>query len=142
MRGVGAASILSVSDIGRLQSMILDTVPYFNLRTKRKDGSLVETPVWFVTAPQGEIHHVFTNIHSGKVKRIKNFSEVDVAVCDWRGRLLGDWQPARAELVAETDAIYAAFLSKYGLIYRVFDFFSRLGGKHKERQIICVKTTY
>ncbi len=121
--------------------MIIDKAPYFSLRTRKKDGSYVDTPVWFVSSPQRDTYHVFTNIQSGKVKRIKNFSDVELAVCDWRGKLQSNWRPANAELVPETDAIYAAFLAKYGLTYRVFDFFSRLGGKHKERQIICVTTT-
>ena len=121
--------------------MTIDEAPYFSLRTRKKDGSYVDTPVWFVSSPQRDTYHVFTNIQSGKVKRIKNFSDVELAVCDWRGKLQSNWRPANAELVPETDAIYAAFLAKYGLTYRVFDFFSRLGGKHKERQIICVTTT-
>ena len=118
--------------------MNLDTANYFSLRTKKKDGSHVDTPVWFVRAAPARTYHVFANINSGKVKRIRNFATVDVAVCDWRGKLLGEWLPARAELVAETDDIYAAFGAKYGLTYRVFDFFSKLGGKRKERQIIRV----
>ena len=65
---------------------------------------------------------------------------MEIAVCDVRGKLLGVWQPARAELVAESDTIYAAFRAKYGLTFRIFDFFSWLGGKHKERQMIQVTT--
>ena len=120
--------------------MKLDTAQYFSLRTKKKDGTHVDTPVWFVPAPEEKTYFVFTNSNSGKVKRIRNFAAADVAVCNMRGKLLGQWQPAHAELVAESDAIYAAFRSKYGLTFRVFDFFSWLGGKHKERQMIRVTT--
>ena len=118
--------------------MSLESESYFSLRTKKKDGSFVDTPVWFVRAPEAHAYYVFANINSGKVKRIRNFAEVAVAVCDWRGKILGSWLSARAELVAESEGIYAGFGAKNGLTYRVFDFFSRLGGKRKERQIILV----
>ena len=116
--------------------MTLAAATYFNLRTQKKDGTLVNTPVWFVRAPEADTYHVFANINSGKVKRIRNFEAVQVAVCDWQGKLLGDWHSGQAELVAESDAIYDAFRSKYRMTFKVFDFFSKLFGKHKERQII------
>ena len=119
-------------------AMTLHNSKYFSLRTQKRDGSYVDTPVWFVSASQGGVHHVFANINSGKVKRIRNFATVQIAICDWRGGLLGPWQPARAVLVPESVSIYAAFQAKYGMVYRVFEFFSRLLGKHKERQMICV----
>ncbi|MEC7106538.1 MAG: pyridoxamine 5'-phosphate oxidase family protein [Pseudomonadota bacterium] len=118
--------------------MTLAAATYFNLRTQKKDGTLVSTPVWFVRAPEADTYHVFANINSGKVKRIRNFEAVQVAVCDWQGKLLGDWQSGQAELVAESDAIYDAFRSKYRMTFKVIDFFSKLFGKHKERQIIRV----
>ena len=118
--------------------MTLAAATYFNLRTQKKDGTLVNTPVWFVRASEADTYHVFANINSGKVKRIRNFEAVQVAVCDWQGKLLGDWQSGQAELVAESDAIYDAFRSKYRMTFKVFDFFSKLFGKHKERQIIRV----
>jgi PPOX class probable F420-dependent enzyme len=122
-------------------AMTLHNGKYFSLRTQKRDGSYVDTPVWFVSASKGGAHHVFANINSGKVKRIRNFATVQIAVCDWRGGLLGPWQPARAELVPESVSIYVAFQAKYGLVYRVFELFSRLLGKHKERQMICVSLT-
>ena len=118
--------------------MTLAAATYFNLRTQKKDGTFVNTPVWFVQAPEAGTYHVFANINSGKVKRIRNFEAVQFAVCDWQGKLLGDWQSGQAELVAESDAIYDAFRSKYRMTFKVFDFFSKLFGKHKERQIIRV----
>ena len=116
--------------------MTLAAATYFNLRTQKKNGTFVNTPVWFVQAPEADTYHVFANINSGKVKRIRNFEAVQVAVCDWQGKLLGDWQSGQAELVAESDAIFDAFRAKYRMTFRVFDFFSKLFGKHKERQII------
>ncbi len=117
----------------------LATAPYFNLKTRKKNGTFVDTPVWFVPASQNNSYHVFANIHSGKVKRIKNFAAVQIAICDVRGRLLGEWQPGHAELVCESEEIYAAFKAKYRLVFRLFNFFSRLFGKHKERQMIRVE---
>ena len=72
--------------------MQLATAQYFSLRTKKKDGSQVDTPVWFVPAPEEQTYHVFANISSGKVKRIRNFAETYVARCDIRGKVLGEWQ--------------------------------------------------
>lgn len=118
--------------------MTFATAPYFNLKTQKKNGTFVDTPVWFVRAPEAGAYHVFANVSSGKVKRIRNFEAVQVALCNWQGKLLGEWKPGQAELVAESDAIYDAFRAKYRMTFRVFDFFSKLFGKHKERQIIRV----
>ena len=65
--------------------MTLAAATYFNLRTQKKDGTLANTPVWFVRAPEADTYHVFAHLHSGKVKRIRNFEAVQVAVCDWQG---------------------------------------------------------
>lgn len=61
---------------------------YINLATYRKNGGLVPTPVWFVQDQKGL--YVRTIANSGKVKRVRNNPQVQVAVCDARGNLLGD----------------------------------------------------
>ena len=53
--------------------MTLESESYFSLRTKKKDGSFVDTPVWFVRAPEAHAYYVFANINSGKVKRITSW---------------------------------------------------------------------
>ncbi len=79
---------------------------------------------------------------SGKVKRIRNFSSVKVAICDARGNLQGKWISAQAELIDEEESkirAYRQFHKKYGLTIKVFDFFSKLFGKYKQRQVIKFK---
>jgi uncharacterized protein len=80
---------------------------YLNLETFRKNGQGVRTPVWFAgEPPQGppEKLYVYSTADSGKAKRIRNNSHVRVAACDMRGKLLGEWIEARAEIVNGQEA--------------------------------------
>lgn len=99
---------------------------YLNLATYRKNGNLVPTPVWFVQDQKGL--YVRTIANSGKVKRVRNNPQVQVAVCDVRGNLLGDWLPARAQLVNEETAkeVNRWLRKKYGLQKLFFDLFGKL----------------
>lgn len=99
---------------------------YLNLATYRKNGNLVPTPVWFVQDQDGL--YVRTIANSGKVKRVRNNPQVQVAVCDARGNLLGDWFPARAQLVDEETAkkVNSWLRKKYGLQKLFFDLFGKL----------------
>ena len=119
--------------------MISDKENYFNLGTLKRDGSYVDTPVWFAEGSSGDAFYVLANVKSGKVKRLRNFDSTRIAVCDWKGRLKGDWELASAELVTESEHVIRLFRSKYGLQFYVFEFFSRLSGKIKERQMILVR---
>ena len=121
--------------------MISDEEKYFNLGTLKRDGSYVDTPVWFAKENLGPGFYVLANIKSGKIKRLKNFDAARVAICDWKGRLKEEWQPVVAELVAESEDIIRLFRSKYGLPFYVFEFFSWLSRKRKERQMILLKLT-
>ena len=118
--------------------MISDKENYFNLGTLKRDGSYVDTPVWFAKGPSNEAFYVLANVKSGKVKRLRNFNSTRIAICDWKGRLKGDWELASAELVNESVDMIRLFRSKYGLQFYVFEFFSWLSGKRKERQMILV----
>ena len=62
---------------------------YINLETFRKSGVGVKTPVWFVQ--EGETLFVRTVANSGKVKRIRNNTHVNIAPCKADGALLGVW---------------------------------------------------
>ena len=119
--------------------MISDKENYFNLGTLKRDGSYVDTSVWFAKRSSGDAFYVLANVKSGKVKRLRNFDSTRIAVCDWKGRLKGDWELASAELVTESEHMIRLFRSKYGLQFYVFEFFSRLSGKRKERQMILVR---
>jgi PPOX class probable F420-dependent enzyme len=80
---------------------------YINLATFRKNGQEVRTPVWFAgEPPQGvpEKLYVYSTADSGKAKRIRNNGHVRVAPCDMRGKLLGEWIEARAEVINGQEA--------------------------------------
>src|ERR1700681_4817106 len=80
---------------------------YLNLETFRKNGQGVRTPVWFAAEPSAGVPqtlYVYSTADSGKAKRIRNDSRVRVAACDVRGKLLGEWVEARAEIVTGEEA--------------------------------------
>ncbi|MFF6843091.1 PPOX class F420-dependent oxidoreductase [Streptomyces tanashiensis] len=58
---------------------------YVSLTTFRKNGTGVATPVWY--AVEGSALYVWTRSDSWKVKRLRNDSRVEVAVCDLRGNV-------------------------------------------------------
>ena len=122
--------------------MISNKEKYVNLSTQKKDGSLVNTPVWLAQDGDKNDFYIFSAGEAGKVKRIRNFSSVKVAICDARGNLQGKWISAQAELIDEEDSkirAYRQLHKKYGLTIKVFDFFSKLFGKYKQRQVIKFK---
>ena len=71
--------------------MISDKEKYVNLSTQKKDGSFINTPVWFAQEGDTNSFYIFSAGEAGKVKRIRNFSSVKVAICDARGNLQGKW---------------------------------------------------
>ena len=122
--------------------MISNQEHYINLSTRKRDGSFVDTPVWFAQDGEKKHFYIFSAGEAGKVKRIRNFSSVKVAVCDVRGNLQGEWISAQHELIDEEEfkmRAYRQLHKKYGLTIKVFDFFSKLFGKYKKRQIIKFK---
>ena len=114
---------------------VFSNEPYFNLKTRKRDGRQVPTPVWFVMRLDGT-YIVLANINSGKVKRIRNFAETQAAVCNWRGVVHGAWVELTAVLKEESEDFIELFRSKYGLQFRIFEWASRISGKDKERQFI------
>jgi PPOX class probable F420-dependent enzyme len=100
---------------------------YFNLRSFKKDGQPVDTPVWF--APVDGKWFVWTNGTSYKVKRIRRNPRVEVACCGMRGQLLGEWQPAKCRAVESEPELmtraYDALKRKYGLMMRIGVLFSK-----------------
>jgi len=72
---------------------------YVSLKTFKRDGSSVATPVW-ITADNDAVC-IITQADSGKVKRIRNNDTVELAPCDMRGTVSGPYLPGRAELLDE-----------------------------------------
>lgn len=119
------------------QGTPLDRVSYINLASYRKDGSLVQTPVW--AAPLDGKLVVFTLRETYKVKRIQRNPRVRVAECDVRGKLLGPWLEGTCRLVDDPELekrAYAALRKKYGLMMRLGDVMSTLVGRIKRRVVL------
>lgn len=89
---------------------------YLSLTTQRRDGTPVATPVWLVR--DGDQLLVTTQASSGKVKRIRNNSEVLLAPCDARGRLKGEQVPGKASLQdpQQTERTTSLIRKRYGLL--------------------------
>jgi PPOX class probable F420-dependent enzyme len=107
---------------------------YLNLETFRKSGVGVKTPVWFVQ--DGEVLFVRTASDSGKVKRIRNNSRVNIAPCRMDGALSGDWIPAVAREVNDPDIdrkVDKLLDRKYGLMKKLF---SLAGGSNARKNAI------
>lgn len=100
---------------------------YINVETFRKNGIGVKTPVWF--AQDGTSLVVHTEKTSGKMKRIRNNPKIMVAPCDGRGKLLGEWIEAQAEIISdevEINRVNTLVTQKYGFIKRMFDAMGKL----------------
>lgn len=105
---------------------------YMSLKTFRKNAEGVPTPVWFAQAgEQGKKLYVVTSANSGKVKRIRNNHQVEVAPCDMRGKLHEvDYIPAHARILSTEEGRHADDLlnRKYGWKKRIAEFVERLRG--------------
>ncbi|HEX7476471.1 MAG TPA: PPOX class F420-dependent oxidoreductase [Polyangiales bacterium] len=117
----------------------LTRAKYISLRSYKKDGGAVDTPVWFALL-DGKLV-VFTDGTSYKVKRIRRNPKVQVATCDGRGKVLyGPWLDGSCRLVEEEpDRIaraYQALNAKYGWLMRAGTVFSTLFGRVGRRLIL------
>jgi PPOX class probable F420-dependent enzyme len=103
---------------------------YISFATFRKNGAAVATPVWF--AEHGGRYYFYSAGNAGKVKRLRNSDRARVAVCDFRGKLLGPWLPARARLIvgaATIDPAARALRAKYGFQSWLGDALATLSGR-------------
>lgn len=102
---------------------------YLNLETFRKNGQGIKTPVWF--AKDGDALYVWTQADSGKAKRIRRETPVNVniAPCKPDGSLLGEWVPARASRDDSPEAVEHVrklMVQKYGLMFHAFALMGKL----------------
>jgi hypothetical protein len=112
---------------------------YLNLETFRRSGLGMKTPVWFVQ--DGSTLYVRTIANSGKVKRIRNNGQVNIAPCKVDGALLGEWIPAAAREVTNADTaakVDRLLDKKYGLLKKMFALSSAIQGR--KYTIIEIKT--
>ncbi|HZA65166.1 MAG TPA: PPOX class F420-dependent oxidoreductase [Nitrososphaeraceae archaeon] len=105
---------------------------YINLETYKKNGQGVRTPVWFVEMINGDgsVLYVRTSDDTGKYKRVRNNPSVQIAPCDMRGGVKGNWVKGEARIADEEEKTKAFKMleKKYGIIYKMTRMF--LSGKN------------
>jgi uncharacterized protein len=110
---------------------------YLTLESFKRDGTPVQTPVWF--AEDHGVLYVYTLANAGKVKRIRRHPRIRIAPCTMRGTVIGPWVEAEATIVDAMTAAHGHTLlrHKYGWMKRIGDLFSRL--MHRERVVIAMR---
>jgi PPOX class probable F420-dependent enzyme len=78
---------------------------YVSLTTFRKSGKAVPTPVWF--GEDSDRLFVMTRSDMGKTKRIRKNSQVKVAPCTIRGKIIGPEFPASARILPQSEHAHA-----------------------------------
>jgi PPOX class probable F420-dependent enzyme len=99
---------------------------YISLTTFRRTGAAVATPVWF--ARLEETVYVYSAATAGKVKRIRNNSQVQLAVCTMRGRVKSPTISGVARIVTdpqEQAQAKAALDAKYWMARRLLGLLNR-----------------
>jgi len=115
----------------------LDEATYVSLRSYKRDGGAVDTPVW--AAPLDGALVVFTLRDSFKVKRIRRDPRVMVAPCGVFGAVSGDWVDGTCHLVEDRGRearAYQALDAKYGWQMRLGTWMRRLVGGLERRVIL------
>ncbi|HEY7347605.1 MAG TPA: PPOX class F420-dependent oxidoreductase [Ktedonobacterales bacterium] len=94
------------------------------LTTFRKSGDAVPTPVWY--GRTGDHLYVFSLAKAGKVKRIRNSGNVQIAACTGIGRITGPTMEAKARVLPKEEEITArrALRRKYPVAFRFSEVFS------------------
>lgn len=113
---------------------------YISLRTFKKNGAGVDTPVWFAES-SGKLY-VFTEADSFKVKRLRRNPRVQAARCGMFGALSGPWRDGHARIVTDGRLVaraYRALDKKYGWQMRLIDLLSKLAGRYDKRAILEIK---
>ena len=99
------------------------------LKTFRKSGVAVATPMWF--ALRDDKLYVNTTSSTGKMKRIRNNRQVQVTPCTRFGAVLSDGTElegqARELIAGEAQVARDLLIKKYGLPLRAFLLFGNLG---------------
>ncbi len=112
---------------------------YILLTTFTKDGRPKPTAIWAVA--DGDRLIAITQEQSWKVKRIRNTSRVTIAECDRGGKPKGEAVEATAAILDKSanGATYEALGKRYGLIGKIFNFFSKLRGGIEKNVTIELK---
>src|SRR5688572_17170273 len=110
---------------------------YINLRTFKRDGTGVDTPVWFAES-DGKLY-VFTEGDAYKVKRLRRDPRAQVASCGMFGGDVGRWRNAHARVIDDPSVVaraYRVLHAKYGWQMTLVDALSKLTGRIGNRAIL------
>jgi len=98
----------------------LENQKYISLTTFRRTGARVATPVWFVQL-QNTLY-IYTDAAAGKVKRIRNNPQVQLASCTMLGKVKGPLITGVARIVTDPQEqvrAEAALNAKYWIARRL-----------------------
>ncbi len=92
---------------------------YISLVTFKRNGDRVATALWFA-ADKGKLL-AYTNLDSGKVKRIRNNAQVEVAPCTMKGEPTGPYVAGTVSLLDVSQSSYV-----HGLLNKKYSWKKRL----------------
>ena len=106
----------------------IESEKYISVETYKKNGDSVRTPVWF-TIKDNQIF-VVTRDQTGKVKRLKNNTQVKIATCKIKGSIKGKWVSGVAEILDEgkTKEAVKRRDKKYGFFSKMARFLTKSKG--------------
>ena len=111
---------------------------YLNITSFKRDGTGVDTPVWFVS--DGTRLFAFTDLRSAKIRRIRRDPHVLVASCWPWGKLRSEPLRARAEVLTDAvdlERVRELLLARYKISYRVVMLIYRLGRRARGKQSVA-----
>ncbi len=115
---------------------------FLSLETFRKSGIGVKTPVWF--AQEGDALYIWTVGDSGKIKRIRNNPQVNIAPCKRFGKVTGEWMSAQASVdhsAAAVQHVEVLLSRKLGFEFAVFRLIDRLRDRWQGSHRVCMKVS-
>lgn len=83
----------------------LEDEDHVSLATFRRDGRAVPTAVWFALH-EGALY-ARSQAAAGKMKRIRNRGDVQIAICDAAGVVSGPWLDGTARILEDSDPLVA-----------------------------------
>lgn len=108
-----------------------------NIRSFRKDGTPVDTPLWVV--PIDEHYACYTDDRSFKYKRLRRNPEVEIAVCDVWGRRSTPFYAAHCQIVEDItrrNRVFDLLRTKYGIHWWLSLWGSKLTDRVKHRVVL------
>jgi PPOX class probable F420-dependent enzyme len=112
--------------------------PCMNLRSFRKDGTPVDTPVWCTPYRDGKFV-CYTDDRTFKAKRLRRNPDVELAACDVVGRCSSPWYRARCRIVADPEerrGMFERIRAKYGFHWYISLWGSLLSNRVKHRLVL------